>query len=781
MVSKLMRYRLRLSSRQMKSLPKKFLVPSLTMATVFLSLVVTGGNKVAAAYAYNPGDLISDNYFTNSSSMSVSDIQNFLNNENSGIKSLTDTENCSPPTPTQPYSFTYYPHCGKKESAATIIYDAAHAYGLNPRSIMATMQKEQSLITDPSPSSSQINCAMGYNSCSGYVGFFSQVDNGSWQLRTYIELMNGRSWWGFSPSSYPCASANANFYSTGLYPGSTVTFYDKGGTAETITLADSATAALYCYTPYVGPYSTTGYSGSYNFVQSWEQWWGSTLYTYAAEATVNTYSDAAHTQPLSLSSPLPSGKKIYVTVSAINSGSNSWGNSFTRVATIDPYNRSSALNDGTWLSANRPTQLVQSTVAPTQTGTFDFSMITPNADGDYPENFGLVADGQNSGWMQDNATFGFDINVSNPYNGTITQLSTFRNSGYTLPVDSSVMTNGEKVYVRLKVKNTGTQTWSNSYTKVATENPNGRTSVFYDSSWPETTRPAYMQESSVAPGQTGTFQFSMTAPSTNGSYNESFGLVADGQTSGWMPGPTFTLPIKVVSPPLNTLYPNTKLYPGQSLNSTDGKYFVSLQTDGNLVDYAMVNGHAYPIWASNTSGKGAQFLIMQGDGNLVLYGNSGALWASNTTGQSGSGLVIQADGNLVVYNGSKPLWTSASSINIGNTPTGLAPGAVLRPGQRLISPDGQYTLGMQGDGNLVLYSPVGHALWASNTGGRSVRYLGMQTDGNLVLYDTNGKPLWASNTGGKGLSHLNMQSDGNLVLYRDSGGHTWATSTDGKY
>lgn len=44
-------------------------------------------------------------------------------------------------------------------------------------------------------------------------------------------------------------------------------------------------------------------------------------------------------------------------------------------------------------------------------------------------------------------------------------------------------------------------------------------------------------------------------------------------------------------------------------------------------------------------------LVMQGDGNLVLYDNfSGrALWASGTDGRNGARAVMQSDGNLVVY------------------------------------------------------------------------------------------------------------------------------------
>ncbi|MEI9913718.1 MAG: hypothetical protein WDN66_01805 [Candidatus Saccharibacteria bacterium] len=207
--------------------------------------------------------------------MSVSAIQDFLISENSGLKTLTDVENCNPSTPTlpDPYANSYYASCGSTVSAAQIIYDAGQAYGINPQALMATMQKEQSLITAPNPTSSQINCAMGYDSCHADTGFFNQVDNGAWAFRRDIQLENGQSYWGYSPSSYPCGSASS-LYSTGLYPGRTVTFADPGGTAETETLANASTAALYCYTPYVGPYSTTGYSGSYNFVVYYEDWWG---------------------------------------------------------------------------------------------------------------------------------------------------------------------------------------------------------------------------------------------------------------------------------------------------------------------------------------------------------------------------------------------------------------------------------------------------------------------------------------------------------------------------
>jgi len=797
----------------MNNINKKSLVAVVAITIIVLGSLFINAQKAFAAtvYPYYANDLINENIFENSGSMSASAIQTFLNNENSGIKGLSFTETCSPATPPTPttntytYRFTYYPHCGQKESAATIIYDAGRAYGINPQALMATMQKEESLITTPYSTSgtyqASLNCAMGYTegypSCaqSPVQGFFNQVDNGAWQFRTDIELMSGRNWWevpgttsGYTPSQYPC-STSTSLYSTGLYPGRSVTFAnphysgDPYSTSQpkTETLADAATATLYCYTPYVGPYTTvgsypgTGYSGSFNFVQSFEQWWGSTVSPYAAEVTVNTYSDAAHTQPLSLSSPLPSGSKIYVTVSAVNTGSKSWSNAYTRVATKNPDNRSSVFWDSSWYGYNRPAALAQSSVAPTGTGTFSFSMTTPNVDGSYHEDFGLVADGQYEGWMADSATFGFNIVVSNPYNGAITGLDTYRDSSYSEPTDFHEMGYGQKVYVQLKVKNTGQNTWSNSFTKVATENPDNRTSVFYDNSWAANNRPAVMQESSVAPGQTGTFRFSMTAPSTDSTYSESFGLVAEGQTSGWMPAPTFTFPIAVVDPPVDALLSGVRLYPGQSLESSNSKYTLSMQTDGNLVIYSAKG----PIWSSRTNGKGVAFLIMQNDGNLVMYGTDGRpVWSTRTSGKGPSSLDMQTDGNLVIYANGRATWSSGTSYNIANTPSSLVSGSSLHKGGSLLASNTAYRFTLQDDGNLVIYSTQG-AIWSSHTNGKSVAYLVMQTDGNLVLYSTDGRPIWASGTAGKGPSSLDMQTDGNLVIYAN-GRATWSSGTNGK-
>jgi hypothetical protein len=98
---------------------------------------------------------------------------------------------------------------------------------------------------------------------------------------------------------------------------------------------------------------------------------------------------------------------------------------------------------------------------------------------------------------------------------------------------------------------------------------------------------------------------------------------------------------------------------GQSVNSCDGRFTLTMQADQNLVLYW--NGHG-ALWASGTWNKGATRTSMQADGNLVIYNASNApLWASGTSGHPGTTLAVQNDGNLVIYENGAPRWASNTS------------------------------------------------------------------------------------------------------------------------
>lgn len=103
------------------------------------------------------------------------------------------------------------------------------------------------------------------------------------------------------------------------------------------------------------------------------------------------------------------------------------------------------------------------------------------------------------------------------------------------------------------------------------------------------------------------------------------------------------------------LWSGQSLGQGQSRSSCDGRFTLVLQGDGNLVLYH--NGVG-AIWATGTNSGTS--LVMQGDGNLVLYNWAGqALWSTATNGYPDARLLVQNDGNMVVYSASgSPRWAS---------------------------------------------------------------------------------------------------------------------------
>ena len=106
----------------------------------------------------------------------------------------------------------------------------------------------------------------------------------------------------------------------------------------------------------------------------------------------------------------------------------------------------------------------------------------------------------------------------------------------------------------------------------------------------------------------------------------------------------------------NCLNPNEQLNIDGFLTSTNGMFRLLMQRDGNLVLYRMVDQQ--PIWQSGTAGLPSQCALMQTDGNFVVYGPNGALWQSGTAGRAGAGLLMQDDGNLVIYYGQSPVWAT---------------------------------------------------------------------------------------------------------------------------
>ena len=107
------------------------------------------------------------------------------------------------------------------------------------------------------------------------------------------------------------------------------------------------------------------------------------------------------------------------------------------------------------------------------------------------------------------------------------------------------------------------------------------------------------------------------------------------------------------------LRPGEGLIVGAFLQSVGGQFRLVMQRDGNLVLYSSNRA----LWQSHTANNpGSLARMQQRDGNLVIYSASGrALWQTHTYFNPGASAVLQRDGNFVVYSASgRALWSSGT-------------------------------------------------------------------------------------------------------------------------
>lgn len=229
--------------------------------TLFSLLIILPARAQTIDPNFNPNLIISDAELLNYNSLNLSQIQNFLEKNNSYLANYKTTN----------------AH-GTIKSAAEIIYDASvNNYDcddvilsdnptesekqlkckkittVSPKFLLVLLQKEASLIEDNAPSQGRLDWATGYGcpdnwTCNPYYkGFGKQVNSASLQFLAYMQ----------SPQNY-------NYKA-----GQTYIFNNPYGTISqekmTVVPANKATAALYNYTPHV-------FNGNYNVYKLYQRY-----------------------------------------------------------------------------------------------------------------------------------------------------------------------------------------------------------------------------------------------------------------------------------------------------------------------------------------------------------------------------------------------------------------------------------------------------------------------------------------------------------------------------
>ena len=176
----------------------------------------------------------------------------------------------------------------------------------------------------------------------------------------------------------------------------------------------------------------------------------------------------------------------------------------------------------------------------------------------------------------------------------------------------------------------------------------------------------------------------------------------------------------------SSLLPGEWLPRGRSLTSPNGRYRLTLQSNGNLVLYDTAGFAARPP-ASAPAGWTADVGIAAGHMPL-------ALWDARTAGAPGSMLVMRSDGDLVMKS------DGALVVQVGGDLVMKSDGAlVVQVGGDLV---------MQSDGALVVQvdGDSGAPIWHTRTADRPGAFLSVRDDGSVTIGYSDGRVLWTAGT-----------------------------------
>jgi hypothetical protein len=276
----------------MKNFLSKSVRATAALLLAFIGLVAIEVPQPASALngsMFDPGLIVSDSTFYDFGTMSVDDIQRFLNSKVAVCKDSDGGPACL-----KDYRMDTQAKTGESgrcdsldakldQSAAQIIFDVANACKINPKVLLVILQKEQGLVQAANPTAYMYRAALGYGCpdskpeiCgkgSTITGLFNQLYRGAGQLQ----------WYGDPRGSFTYLKVGTNV-SVKYYPDDNRSV--KCG-SKTFMLKSQATAALYYYTPFTpneaalnnlyGTGDNCSAYGNRNFWRFYSDWFGSPI------------------------------------------------------------------------------------------------------------------------------------------------------------------------------------------------------------------------------------------------------------------------------------------------------------------------------------------------------------------------------------------------------------------------------------------------------------------------------------------------------------------------
>ncbi|MCT1395305.1 hypothetical protein M4D51_06155 [Microbacterium sp. p3-SID338] len=270
-------------------------------ATSLTATAAAGPVKSLVTDGFRAGNIISNDVFYDTTTMSAASIDSFFRSKvsscQSGYVCLKDYRQNTPNRAADAYCNGY--QGAANESAATIIAKVAQSCGINPQVFIVMLQKEQGLVTHTWPSSWRYTMALGQGCpdtapCDpAFAGFFYQIYGAGRQMKIYTE---GRYFTYYAPGRTWNILYNPNA-ACGRGP---------------VYVENEATSALYYYTPYQPNAAAlrAGYGegdgcsayGNRNFHNYFTDWFGSTQ--ISKRPTVGTIM-------------VPGGDKIYMLMGGV--------------------------------------------------------------------------------------------------------------------------------------------------------------------------------------------------------------------------------------------------------------------------------------------------------------------------------------------------------------------------------------------------------------------------------------------------------------------------------